>query len=164
MLQSGGRGVPCWRDPRVPLQLVGASTTSNQPSLPSSWRGEWANKTSDSSNSNQSSHPAEPVHCVKIQIKSNLWVGNQQSLTYRSCHSHSSKVSSNLSFGPQQWCCTEFLVNSLVLLVSNPLRFILCHMIWLNHLTYGSFVPWLKSCRDPKREISQEIKPDQKCY
>ena len=70
VLQSGGRGVPCWRDPRVPLQLVGASTTSNQPSLPSSWRGEWANKTSDSSNSNQSSHPTEPVHCVKIQIKS----------------------------------------------------------------------------------------------
>ena len=34
VLQSGGRGVPCWRDPRVPLQLVGASTTSNQPSLP----------------------------------------------------------------------------------------------------------------------------------
>ena len=98
---AGGASLAGWRDPRVPLQLVGASTTSNQPSLPSSWRGEWANKTSDSSNSNQSSHLAEPVHCVKIQIKSNLWVGNHQSLTYRSCHSHSIQVSSKFSFGLQ---------------------------------------------------------------
>ena len=113
---AGGASLAGWRDPRVPLQLVGASTTSNQPSLPPA--GEKSGPTKLPTHLNQSSHPAEPVHCVKIQIKSNLWVRTDTETRRKRETVQCSLTSdlSNQSLKPWPFSC-NYLINESKVLV-----------------------------------------------